>query len=63
MPGKIQNLRATAFSRQAGLCFYCNMPMWTDNPQEFALKQGFTLKQAERFQCTAEHLQARQEGG
>jgi len=63
MTDKIKILRSTAYARQAGTCFYCKMPMWTDNPQQFALKYGISLKQAERHQCTAEHLQARQNGG
>ncbi|MBW8328692.1 MAG: HNH endonuclease [Thiobacillus sp.] len=37
--------------------------MWTNNPHEFANAYGITLKQARRFQCTGEHLVARQEGG
>ncbi len=63
MTDKIKIIRSTAYTRQAGTCFYCKMPMWTDNPQQFALKYGISLKQAERYQCTAEHLQACQNGG
>ncbi|MGB5079626.1 MAG: HNH endonuclease [Burkholderiales bacterium] len=37
--------------------------MWSDNPLEFASKHGITLGQARRFQCTGEHLVARQNGG
>jgi len=63
MTDKIKTLRSTAYTRQAGTCFYCKMPMWTDNLQQFVLTFGISLKQAERCQCTAEHLQARQDGG
>jgi hypothetical protein len=37
--------------------------MWSDNPLEFASKHGITLGQAQRFQCTGEHVEARQDGG
>ncbi len=37
--------------------------MWTNNPQEISSKYGVTQKQAELLQCTAEHLQARKDGG
>jgi len=63
MTSKISQLRSIAHFRQAGRCYYCNLPMWTDNPQRFAAKYQITLKQAKPFQCTAEHLQARQDGG
>lgn len=55
--------RSIAFNRQAGRCFYCSQPMWSENPLEFASKYKITLGQARRFQCTAEHLQAHQDGG
>lgn len=55
--------RATAYARQSGRCFYCDSPMWTSNPREFALKHNITLAQAMRLQCTGEHLEARQDGG
>jgi 5-methylcytosine-specific restriction endonuclease McrA len=55
--------RSTAFNRQAGLCFYCSQPMWSEDPHEFALKYKITLGQAKRFQCTGEHLKAHQDGG
>ena len=37
--------------------------MWTNDPLLFASQHNFTLNQAKRFQCTAEHLVARQDGG
>ena len=63
MSGNIKSLRSTAYSHQAGHCYYCNMPMWTTNPQEISSKYGIKQKQAKLFQCTAEHLQARKDGG
>jgi 5-methylcytosine-specific restriction endonuclease McrA len=55
--------RSLAFSNQSGRCFYCNEPMWAENPHEFALKHKITLGQAKHFQCTGEHLKAHKDGG
>jgi hypothetical protein len=55
--------RSTAFIRQAGYCYYCSYPMWSENPHEFALKHKITLGQAKRYQCTGEHLKAHKDGG
>jgi 5-methylcytosine-specific restriction endonuclease McrA len=37
--------------------------MWEGKPKEFASKHKITKKYAARFQCTAEHLLARCDGG
>jgi len=37
--------------------------MWLGSAEEFAGNNGITEIQAKRFQCTAEYLNARQEGG
>ena len=37
--------------------------MWRDSIEHFARLHGITLGQARQFQCTAEHLLARQDGG
>jgi hypothetical protein len=37
--------------------------MWEDNPEEFAKKHNISISYAARFQCTAEHLLARCDGG
>jgi 5-methylcytosine-specific restriction endonuclease McrA len=63
MPTRISRLRERAYQRQSGRCCYCNSPMWQSNPNMFAAKYGISMAQAKRFQCTAEHLSARQEGG
>lgn len=55
--------RSKAFARQQGRCFYCQFPMWLAQPDEFASSLGITKADASRFQCTAEHLVARQDGG
>ncbi len=63
MPNSLVRPRTHAFANQSGCCFYCGMPMWAANPHEFAKHHGIPLKQAKRFQCTGEHLVARQDGG
>ncbi len=55
--------RSTAFERQGGRCYYCDFPMWRGSIEHFARLYGITLGQARQFQCTAEHLLARQDGG
>jgi 5-methylcytosine-specific restriction endonuclease McrA len=55
--------RSTAFERQGGRCYYCDFPMWRGSIEHFARLHGITLGQARQFQCTAEHLVARQDGG
>ncbi|MBL4903903.1 MAG: HNH endonuclease [Desulfocapsa sp.] len=63
MPSKFSNKRHVAFKKQSGLCYYCGSPMWESKPKEFANKHKITRKYAARFQCTAEHLLARCDGG
>ncbi|MDT4861825.1 hypothetical protein FQZ97_964450 [compost metagenome] len=55
--------RAQAFKVQGGRCFYCHLPMWQANPEEFAARHGLTIKQVARLQCTGEHLVAHKDGG
>lgn len=59
----IQKLRKSAFTQQNGKCCYCGFSMWQDSADSFAKQHGITVKQSRYFQCTAEHLQARQDGG
>jgi hypothetical protein len=63
MTKSLARSRAKAYARQSGRCFYCGLPMWTNDAREFASTHGITLAQARRLQCTAEHLEARQDGG
>ena len=44
-------------------CYYCGFPMWSKHPEGFARHWGISLKEAERFHCTCEHLLARCDGG
>ena len=55
--------RRPAFIKQQNHCYYCNFPMWEDSPESFAALYGITIAQARAFQCTAEHLHARCDGG
>ncbi len=55
--------RSAAFDRQGGCCYYCGFHMWRENPVAFAHLHGLSLRHARYFQCTAEHLVARQDGG
>lgn len=55
--------KSYAFQSQSGRCYYCDLPMWLDHPDHFALRFGITVSQSKQFQCTAEHLIARQDGG
>lgn len=55
--------RSHAFNNQAGRCFYCNQPMWTNQPEKFCNQYRISLKSAQLLKCTAEHVIARQDGG
>jgi hypothetical protein len=59
----LKNIRKSAFTQQNGKCCYCGFHMWLDSADSFAKHHGISVKQARHFQCTAEHLKARQEGG
>lgn len=59
----LQKNRQSAFERQSGKCYYCGFSMWQGCIESFAKHYGLTVKQARHFQCTAEHLVARQDGG
>lgn len=59
----LRHHRKSAFELQFGCCFYCDLPMWTNDLPSFAQQFGITINQAKHHQCTAEHLKARQDGG
>ena len=63
MPTVLFNSRSKAFKAQSGRCIYCELPMWQNDINTFARKHHLSIAQARLFQCTAEHLQARQDGG
>ena len=61
MPSKkLPTLRRQAFDHQHGRCWYCGVQMWLTSPAELP---GVPARSASRLQCTAEHLQARCDGG
>lgn len=55
----LKTLRAPSFHAQNGRCQYCLGPMWLSSPDELGLRH----RSARPYQCTAEHLLARQDGG
>jgi hypothetical protein len=63
MSSSLVKLRRSAFRAQNGCCFYCGLPMWEDDPERFAQTLGLTAGQAQKLRSTAEHLQARCDGG
>ncbi|UJJ32694.1 HNH endonuclease [Halopseudomonas maritima] len=60
---KLNKLRESAFKQQRGRCCYCGFLMWQGSVETFAKDHQISLAQAQHFQCTAEHLQARRDGG
>ena len=60
---QIAKHRRSAFDRQNGRCCYCGFLMWQHSAEAFAAEHRISLAQAKHFQCTAEHLQARCDGG
>ena len=62
MRNQIPRLRQNAFQRQNGRCFYCTVRMWLVSPTELSAEAP-SLRAAQLVRCTAEHLQARCEGG
>lgn len=63
MATTLQRYRARAFDRQQGSCFYCGLPIWLLDAQQFAQRYRLTQRQIGAFRCTAEHLRARCDGG
>lgn len=55
--------RKKAYESQSGFCIYCELPMWIENVEAFAKRFKITKKQALIFQCTAEHLKSKKDGG
>ncbi|RIX42509.1 MAG: restriction endonuclease [Rhodocyclales bacterium GT-UBC] len=63
MPSRLFKYRHLAFVAQNERCYYCGFLMWESAPESFAKTHKISLSQAQRFKCTAEHLEARQDGG
>lgn len=60
---RLKNLRIQAARRQEWRCHYCQVPMWDASPEEFIARYQIPPGLAPRFQCTAEHVEARCDGG
>jgi len=63
MRSHLQKHRSHAYRSQNARCIYCAAATWDKDPAEFMARYSLTLKQAKRFQCTAEHLRAKCDGG
>jgi len=63
MTKAIVRARTFAFARQSGLSWYCCLPMYVGDVRAFAETHRLTVAQARQRACTAEHLQARRDGG
>lgn len=63
MPKNLSLARSRAASRQSFRCYYCQLPVWSGDPQAFMRQFRLTPDEARRQQCTAEHLTARCDGG
>ena len=63
MPTMLIKSRQKAYQQQSGCCIYCHKPMWLEKPEDFANKFKITKRQVRFYQCTAEHLLSRQDGG
>lgn len=60
---KLQNRRRKAAEQQGWQCYYCYQPMWDTDPKIFSAHFQISDQAAWYFRCTAEHLQARCDGG
>lgn len=63
MSNNFSKQRLTAFKKQSGRCYYCGSHMWLTNVKKFAFEHNISESEAARFQCTAEHMLARCDGG
>jgi hypothetical protein len=63
MSNKIQKIRYKKWLSQNGRCYYCQQETWIANPEDFCQKFNVSRKKALQFECTAEHLLAKSEGG
>ncbi|MCW5629948.1 MAG: HNH endonuclease [Rhodoferax sp.] len=63
MSNALPRHRHQAFIRQACRCYYCDCLMWETDLKSFMQLHGLSKAQSNLLRCTAEHLQARCEGG
>ena len=62
-PKKRQHLRHQAFEKQSCLCFYCQLPMWETDQEQFARSHSLPVRLVKHLKCTAEHLVPQQDNG
>ena len=63
MTQRLKALRFKAAHRQTWRCYYCDMPMWDTDLDQFVIRYRLTRRSALPMKCTAEHLIAQCEGG
>jgi hypothetical protein len=63
VPNSFKHSRNCACINQSSICYYCEVVMAVSGGPQFARRYGLSLCQAKRHRPTAEHLQARCEGG
>lgn len=60
---RIRILRRKAAESQGWQCYYCHFPMWESDPEVFRVRFALSSRAVWHFRCTAEHLEARYDGG
>ena len=61
---QLSKLRKSAYQSQNCRCYYCGLPMWCDQQLgAFVADYAISARLARLLRCTAEHLQAQQDGG
>ena len=65
MRKSVVHRRTRVFLSQKGRCFYCELPMWLKDTDaaRFASDYGLSQEATRSLRCTAEHMEARQDGG
>jgi hypothetical protein len=63
MSHRLSKLRSQAFLNQSSRCYYCEKPVWLKDKEGFSVQHAMSTAGTARFQCTAEHLLARCDGG
>lgn len=55
--------RHLAFRQQDRKCFYCQLPIWEEEVEQFCRRFQLSVRVAQLLKCTAEHLLAQKDGG
>jgi hypothetical protein len=63
MPTTIVRHRHSSYIAQSGRCYYCGFPVWENDPSSFARAHNIPATKTNLLKCTAEHLEARKDGG